>query len=256
MFPLLKWPGGKFHQKDHIVGHFPTNYESMIYFEPFIGGGSILLNKKPSKFEIVSDINPRLICLWNIVKYLHVELMLGVNIEYSEENFQKAIRSEFNLAESLYIKHRMSRGGLGKNFSKSDRLRGGQMGDKNAYENAVKSIPKIANRVKDTLILCMDAVSAIKEFDNSGSFSYLDSPYMKETRVSKDIYEYEMSDDEHADLLDTVKHGSGLFLISGYNSKLYNDMLSDWNKVEKTVKNSSGQNKKKNERTEVLWKNY
>ena len=256
MFPLLKYFGGKFHAKEFVISNFPTNYEELNYCEPFIGGGSILLNKKPSIKEIASDINTKLIILWNVVKYLHVEFMSGVNLEYSEENFLKAIRSDFNSAESLYIKHRMSRGGLGTAFSKSNRLRGGQMGDKNAYENAVKSIPKVANRIKDTLIICYSAIDTIRNFDSNDTFTYCDPPYLKDTRVSKEVYEYEMNDNEHADLLDTCKRGLGKFLISGYNSKLYNDMLCNWNKVEKTVKNSSGQNKVKQDRVEVLWKNY
>ena len=253
MFPLLKYHGGKFHIKDFVISNFPSNYEELNYVEPFIGGGSILLNKKPSKNETACDINNNLIELWEVVKYLPMSLVLGVSVEYSEKNFFRALQNEFGSAECFYIKHRMSRGGLGKSFSKSDRLRGGQMGDKNAYENAVKSIPKIHNRIKDVQFKCTNF--NITDY-NSNTFIYMDPPYLKETRVSKVAYEYEMTDKAHAEMLDMVKHSSCSFLISGYNSKLYNDTLKNWNKVEKAVKNSSGQSKKKQNRTEVLWKNY
>ena len=48
MKPLLKYHGGKHYLKDFIISNFPAGYENMVYVEPFLGGGSILLNKKKS----------------------------------------------------------------------------------------------------------------------------------------------------------------------------------------------------------------
>ena len=41
--------GGKTKLVEKILSVFPKDYEDMIYVEPFIGGGSILYNKKLSK---------------------------------------------------------------------------------------------------------------------------------------------------------------------------------------------------------------
>lgn len=41
---------------------------------------------------------------------------------------------------------------------------------------------------------------------------------------------------------------SGSVVLSGYDNEIYNDMLTDWRRVQKTAYAERGQ-----ERTEVLW---
>lgn len=38
--PVIKWSGSKRSQAEEIISYFPRNYNT--YYEPFIGGGSIL----------------------------------------------------------------------------------------------------------------------------------------------------------------------------------------------------------------------
>lgn len=70
--PVIKWSGSKRSQADEIIKYFPTNIDT--YYEPFIGGGSMLmilmLNSDTIKVNhyICSDINKGLIDLWNIIK--------------------------------------------------------------------------------------------------------------------------------------------------------------------------------------------
>lgn len=70
--PVIKWSGSKRSQADEIVKYFPTNIDT--YYEPFIGGGSMLmilmLNSDTIKVKhyICSDINKGLIDLWNSIK--------------------------------------------------------------------------------------------------------------------------------------------------------------------------------------------
>lgn len=70
--PVIKWSGSKRSQADEIIKYFPTNIDT--YYEPFIGGGSMLmilmLNSDTIKVKhyICSDINKGLIDLWNIIK--------------------------------------------------------------------------------------------------------------------------------------------------------------------------------------------
>ena len=39
--PFLKWVGGKSQLMEHLIHRFPTKIHS--YYEPFLGGGSVLL---------------------------------------------------------------------------------------------------------------------------------------------------------------------------------------------------------------------
>lgn len=272
MKPLLKYHGGKYYLKDFIISNFPAGYENMVYVEPFLGGGSILLNKKKSDIEIVSDIYTPLYSTWMSVqgdKELSEFKNLLYKAEYKEECFRESLR-RFNIGDSspelFYVINRMSRGGMGKNFAYSERLRGGIPGDINAWNNSIKNLDAIHDRIRDCEILYgpyNDALSV--GFTKSSSnkkeiFAYLDPPYLPSTRTSKKVYKHEWSEDDHKRFLKFVNwigiSGEDKILISGYMSDLYRKELHHWNVVEKNIVNHSSQAKKKAMRTEVLWRNY
>ena len=68
--PVIKWTGSKRSQAEEIISHFPKQIDT--YYEPFIGGGSILNRLLSSKVKIkkyvCSDINPDLINLWVAIR--------------------------------------------------------------------------------------------------------------------------------------------------------------------------------------------
>ena len=55
--PFLKWVGGKRQLLTEIEKRAPKNYDK--YFEPFLGGGSVLFNFTPHS-PVINDINPHL----------------------------------------------------------------------------------------------------------------------------------------------------------------------------------------------------
>ena len=56
--PFVKWAGGKIRIIEDIKANLPSFYNR--YFEPFLGGGSVLFSLQPS-VACVNDINPFLI---------------------------------------------------------------------------------------------------------------------------------------------------------------------------------------------------
>ena len=50
------------------------NERDYLYHEPFFGMGGVLLSRQPAKFEIVNDLNDRLINWWRIVRDNPLEL--------------------------------------------------------------------------------------------------------------------------------------------------------------------------------------
>lgn len=65
------------------------------------------------------------------------------------------------------------------------------------------------------------------------------------------LYKHEMSDKDHEELLQILVRHPGKILLSGYDNSLYNDMLRDWKKVQKSTTVEGGR-----KRTETLWMNY
>jgi site-specific DNA-adenine methylase len=83
---------------------------------------------------------------------------------------------------------------------------------------------------------------------------YLDPPYPLSSRKSpKLVYDYEMTNSDHAKLLDYVLNELPKnvdVLISTYPNSLYEEKLKDWSKIVFQVKTSQGM------ATEVLYYNY
>ncbi len=264
MNALIKFPGGKNKIKDWVISHFPDNYESMTYVELAVGGGSIILNKKPSVQEIINDINESLINIYFVLKCGSEQFINQLKtVTYNEQTFLNALIDQDQPFEDLidqavneYILYRFSRGGMKKTFAWSDRLRGGIPGDQNAWQNSIDNLWKIANRLNFVDIQNKDFKFILNQYNKDNTFIYCDPPYIKSTRISKEVYDREFTDNDHKDLLDIVTNHKAKILISGYNSKLYNDKLKNWNKYEKLIINHSGQTKIKSTRLEVLWVNY
>ncbi len=65
LMPIIKWTGSKRSQAKEIVSKFPQDLGC--YYEPFIGGGSIISYLRP-KIAVCSDICKPLIDLWKVVQ--------------------------------------------------------------------------------------------------------------------------------------------------------------------------------------------
>lgn len=271
--PVIKMFGGKFYSCQWIISHFPKNYEKLTYIEPFIGGGSVFWNKNPSNVEIIADKNPDIINIYYAIQCYGDSILDTLNtIQYTKENFLASFTVRLNsyaaetviaAAANEIVKRRFSRGGLCKTWAWSNRIRGRMAGEINSWNTYRAEFQTYIDRLQmddDGLRIELDTEASyfLEEYqDNPDVLFYLDPPYMHNTRTATKCYgKYEMSDDEHVALLKLCLAQKGKVLISGYDSKLYNDMLGDWNKDTKNMPNHSGQNKSKQRRIECLWANY
>lgn len=63
--PFVKWAGGKKQLLDRLEARMPATYER--YFEPFIGGGALLLDVRPER-AIFNDTNEQLLNVYRQLK--------------------------------------------------------------------------------------------------------------------------------------------------------------------------------------------
>ena len=133
------------------------------------------------------------------------------------------------------------------------------MGDENAWLTFLDHVPIIHERLQLVNIIngsFMEWFATNKNNLDNNATIYIDPPYLSEVRVSKNIYEYEMTYEDHRNLLYLIKDSKCKIGISGYDNKLYNHVLGHWNKFIKDFKARSGQAKKLSNRTEVIWRNF
>lgn len=99
-----------------------------------------------------------------------------------------------------------------------------------------------------------DAISWMREYQwQGGEFVYCDPPYVMSTRTSGEIYDHEMTDEQHIDLLETLLAMSAAgvkIMVSGYYSELYGQYLQGWRYGTFQAMTRGGV------RTESLWLNY
>jgi len=98
MKPIVKWAGGKTQLLQHITEMLPPDYNH--YFEPFLGGGAVLLHLMPPK-ATVNDINYELINMYlQIQQDPHQVIQELTKLddmhETSDGSFYYFIRNEFN----------------------------------------------------------------------------------------------------------------------------------------------------------------
>lgn len=264
--PPIKTHGGKFYLASWVIEHFPEEYQELNYCEPFCAGASVFLNKDTSKEEVISDVDEGVVCVFKALRDESKEFLSRIKrTRYTERAFkmaQKRSESEFDdyidHAVNEYILRRMSRGGLKRAFAWSDRKRGGQPGDVNAWQTMIEQLPLIAKRVQGSTILNKDFIEVFKVWDEEDTLFYLDPPYLHSTRTegSTNLYENEMTVEDHINMLHLAKNARGKVVISGYASPLYNRNLEGWKCKKKNVANHSSQSKAKKRRVECIWINF
>jgi len=123
----------------------------------------------------------------------------------------------------------------------------------------VERDPEVAQRWMqraDLTVINDDAISWLKSYQWTGKeFVYLDPPYVLSTRTKKSIYKFEMTDDDHRELLSVLAAISDRgvrFMLSGYRNAIYDDAAryNGWNRVDFQAMTRRGL------RTESVWMNY
>jgi DNA adenine methylase len=253
-------PGGKSLLSKFIIDNMPKNYEQMDFIDAYGGAGNIILNKKPSVSEAYNDIHrPTYLMMVYAKSGQLYENIRGTR--YDQVVFDKAKNltptDDITIAVKEYICRNMSRGGMKKDFAWSERLRGGDFGDRNAWNNKVEQLPLIRKRLEKVELYNERALTCLRRFNNINAFFYGDPPYLKSTRVSKKLYDEEMSYEDHEELIVFLNNEwKGLYLLSGYDNALYNDSLNFKNKASKELPCHAGQTKTKTRRIEYLYFNY
>lgn len=263
----LKWHGGKHYLAKRIIAEFPPHIH---YVEPYFGGGSVLL-QKPLEWvnghsEVVNDINGELMNFWESLRKRDRfdEFCREVSaIPFSEGAFswtQNKGLDPVHRAVVFFVKYRQSRQGLGKDFAtlSRNRTRRGMNEQVSSWLTAIDGLPEIHERLKRVVILSNDALKVIRSQDGPNTLFYLDPPYIHKSRETTGEYEFEMDEPDHCDLLETISHINGKFILSGYKSDIYDEWerANGWRRVDIEIDNKASGRSIKEIKTERLWMNF
>ena len=254
MKSILRYPGSKWNLANRIVGMIPPHKS---YLEPFFGSGAVLFTKKRSSIETINDLDNEIVNLFKVIRERPDDLKHVIKFTpYSREEYNNAFLIEtddpIERARLLLVKSLQSHG---FRVTEKSGWKNDVQGREKAYcvehfNQVPQLIEEVTARLKMVQIENMDAIELIKRFNYSNVFMNLDPPYVLSTRTRKQ-YRHEMSDSDHARLLETIVDSKAKILISGYQHDMYDFYLKDWNKVTYDATAEHGLKRK-----EVIWYNY
>lgn len=266
--PVLRWHGGKWKLAPWIMGHFPSH---RVYVEPFGGAASVLIRKPRAYAEVYNDLDDEVVDLFRVLRdpvqarRLHELLTLT---PFSRTEFKAAYEFTDDVIERcrrLVIRSFM---GFGSNAhasaSKGHRSTGFRASSNRSgttpatdWGNYPAALGALVDRLQGIVIENRPAIEVMAQHDREGTLHYVDPPYMHQTRAQGNkydlgwrMYRHELTDRDHAELLDFLRNVAGMVVLSGYDAPLYSEMLADWSRVEKEAFADGAR-----ARTEVLWLN-
>lgn len=262
--PLLRWLGGKFRLAPWIVGHFPDHAG---YLEPYGGGASVLLHKARSYNEIYNDLDGELVNLFRVLRSEDAPRLLELLrlTPYAREEYWAAFEPSedpVERARRTIVRSHLAHGTGGARLDRPTGFRtdGVTMTTNVAGEWAdlPAALLAISERVRGVNIEQRPAIELIRKYSVAGMLIYLDPPYLPETRSTNSrkpgeryhTYAFEMSVDDHREMLAVIIESPAMIVLSGYPDDLYDEALDGW-----TRRQIAARAHRNSPRTECLWLN-
>jgi len=262
--PFIHYMGGKGRLLKVINDRLPKQFNN--YYEPFVGGGSLLFDLGHKK-SFISDMNEELIITYKVIKN-NVELLIQDLTKHQyNKDYYMSIRSKDRDRQSFEMMSDIERASrflfLNKNgFNGLYRVnRNGQnnvgYNKKDTKPNYNEDNLRAVSKYLENIEIEYNDFNSIKSKIRSGDFIYLDSPYF----ASDQNYTSEgFGIDKHKqlkELCDYISSVGAYFLLSNSNNETTRDLYKDYHITYESVKQNINPNLDKRHNTkEILVSNY
>lgn len=236
--PALRYHGAKFRLASWVMALFPPH---RCYVEPFGGAAGLLLQKPRAYAEVYNDLDGDVV---NFFRVLRDPEQRAALIEacaltpYARAEFDQAWEPTdlpIERARRIAIRAQMGFGSAGASAGAT----GFRIDMGRAYSTAqhlwVKypaALAAAGQRMQGVLIENRPAIEVMRQHDGPDTLHFVDPPYLHATRVlgssKAGYYRHEMTDPQHAELLDVLQSLQGMVVLTGYPSRMYDAALSGW----------------------------
>lgn len=266
MKPPFTYFGGKTSIADRIVSLLPPHKH---YVEPYAGSLAVLLAKRPSRLETVSDLDGDLMNFWQVLRDnpAGLERMCALT-PHSRAEYEASYDLEgvegLERARRTWVRLTQGRGGsmrrtgwryyvnpAGKHISMPSYLE--------AYSGRIAAAAARLHAVSLERKPALELITLYGAHD--GVLIYADPPYLSSVRNRRASrashgreYSAEMlTDDSHRELAEGLRNCRAAVVLSGYASPLYEDLYRGWHQAEIATFNGNASGDRI--RKEVLWSN-
>ena len=258
-FPYI---GGKHILSKTIVKLMPPHKR---YVEVFAGSAKVLFAKEPSEMEVINDADKKIANLFYCVAFHFQEFWDKAKWLLHSREMRKTLREKVQASEPPQlgdVEHAIatyyvilgSFSGHGAGFGYAINQPFYNM----MITRKILNLRAIRKRLKKVIIECKDFEELIKTWDTEETFFYCDPPYYG----AENYYDVPFKKEDHERLLRTLKQTKGKWMLSGYHSELYDEVLKGYPYVEKKISKPSygitknSKSKTRPTATEVLWFNF
>ncbi|MBE7444690.1 MAG: DNA adenine methylase [Planctomycetia bacterium] len=257
--PGISRMGGKTYLTRWLCEFIPEHER---YIEPFAGGAKLFFYKESSPIEILNDREDMLINLYKVIQHDEKRqrlIKLLNEIPYSRNIFNHFRKSEpqgeIEKAARYFYLCKASFAGDVKYGGFATPSRSTTRNPAMTYQNSIKSLNYIAQRLKGVTIECLDYKDCISRYDSESSLFYIDCPYYG----SEDYYGNTFTEQDHYNLSNILHSVKAKVMLSHYQCETYDKLYSDWNKYifesfKGSYKADAGQKKPKT--VEVLFTSF
>lgn len=265
---ITSYYGGKYNKVgEFIVSILP---EHRYYVELCGGMAGVLMMKKPSFQEVYNDIDEHLVNLFRVVRNAESFTKFRELLEltpYSRDEWkycEKRYRKETDSIERARQTYVVLSQGYSGSLGRPSWSNGGAKYDSSVsrtFFNGLQELDAIRSRLRDIIIENQPAIKIANRYNTPKALLYWDPPYLADTRRSAGNYNYEMTSEQHLEMLEFLATAKAKVIISGYRSKLYDRVLlkSGFTRVEVPTLSAMSRSRKDEYsafRTECLWINY
>ena len=262
----LTWFGGKFYMISTILERIPPHKR---YVEIFGGSAAILYAKPRVEVEVYNDLNPGLSNLMSVLKddelfsQFYRKIVVQPSAREIYEGYKKTWESQTDQIEHAVQWFTINRQCFSGCFAGSWKIGvTRKLGE--TWFNHVRGLPSTRQRIRHIDVENADWRDLLPKYDDKDTFFYLDPPYVHSERSSY-MYDHEMTDDDHIELIEAIQSLKGKVLLSGYHNPIYEKLewshedFSTWCWAAGKTKTSKLRGEGglgRHQRTEVLWRNF
>jgi DNA adenine methylase len=252
--PPIRWLGGKWRIADWIISTFPPH---TAYVEAFGGGANVLLQKPPSRLEIYNDLDSDVVNFFTVLRSIPRKLVEQIELTpFAREELESTgapSSDSLERARRFFVRCWQSfQPGSGYDKNPSWRFQKSWARGKSTINewNTTDHLWNVAKRLKHVQFENRPALEVIQRFDHPTTLFYIDPPYLASTRSmsAQTRYKYELGLKEHRELARVLRNVTGMVVLSGYGSSLYDELYSGWSRIAKTTTTNGN-----SVATEFLW---
>lgn len=219
---------------------------------------------RASLVEVYNDLDREIVSLFEVLRDPNLSQQLASALQFTpfaREEFQQAYESSDDAVEQA--RRTICRAFMGFGSDTASGAKSGFRANGNRqtahpardWANYPATVASFCQRLQGVVIESRDAVELMLQHDAPQTLHYCDPPYLHETRSAHVVksgkgYRHEMTTDDHRRLAGALNEMSGMVVVSGYASPLYDELYEGWEVKLRPTKADGGL-----DRTEVLWLN-